>query len=244
MTAAVHYWTATAREAPLAPSMWFAANTLAYAHGDNVLEWTDSVTGLKAVGKDIPTGVFPKMFHKMPLWPHVRLGINSADGGYFDLGSRTWHVTTGGSPPGLTVIACVSVHGFASYARLLNFSNNRNEGHYFGQDDSNGCWWFEWPGYGTVSTGIKMAPRTWVVVVFRYSQAGISVFVNNAVFTKTGSGSVDPDTTLANNYIGYNCWGNSAANIDVRELLLYERALSDAQVSAEIAKLRTWYHIW
>lgn len=234
------------RVAPDNPDLWFQAAALTGTHNSDVLTWTDSAYGvLQAAGKKGvgATSKYPSL-QLNEVFPYVRIGSggsSTSDGGYFDLGARTYNVGTGG---GLTILACVRAWAKADYARLINISNNRSDGIYVGQDDSASAWWCEHASVpGTRTTGASMLPRQWIVVAFRYNAQGLAFWANRTKVFSWAQASTPSNKTYSNNYLGQNTWSNPLANLDYREVLVYEHDLNDATVLAEVEKMVTHFRI-
>lgn len=176
--------------------------------------------------------------------PHISLnGTSTTVGDYFDFGNTTWNV---GSNGGFTFIGMVRFNNLLSSQRIFEFfqtaatSQNRL---YFGEQGTSTQLRFSVGDNTTVNqyntyidNGIVIS--SWQIFTCRLQNEGINTWrmdawKDNVKITGTQFTATLGDRTVSS-YIGKSSYtGNDPySDIDIRELLWYNQALTDTQVTS------------
>lgn len=172
--------------------------------------------------------------------PHISLnGTSSTVGDYFDYGSTTWNLATNG---GFSFIGMVRFTNSArSYERIFDFSSGIGNNNILLTRDSTGTniGFYLYNGATPQSLLANViVNNTWQIFACRLQNEGTnlwrhSIWCNGVKTTGTQYTATITDRTVTNAYIGRSPWtGDSYADIDFRELLWYNQALTDSQISS------------
>jgi hypothetical protein len=218
----------------MTPRLWLRSDELASSANNTTLAvWKGAADGANATGFAVGTASLPTVVNTEGA-PFVRLGTGTSstvNGNYFNFGSRTFNLATTG---GMTIIAVVRFRSVGSYERVLDFGNGPSSDNIMLLRQITGN---ELRGsYYVGSTEYKNAVDTittgyWQVAAFRFTATEQSMFKAGNI-EATGASAAMTSRTLANTYVGRSNWNDAYANLDIRELQVYDVALSDAQVAA------------
>lgn len=214
------------------PKIWLRMDELAnLSNNSTVSTWTGA-NGLNATAYAVGTASLPVYKKTSETFPFVRLGTNTrstADGNYLNFGSQTFNMGTNG---GFTAVFMVRFYNLANWERIIDFGSGAGvdnliigrmgnlssfcvsyyNGSSFSQDPS---------GQGSITGG-------WQVIAVRITTTELKFYENT---TATYTGLTVQNKTLSNTYIGRSNWPDEYANIDLREMLIYDKALSDTEVA-------------
>lgn len=224
------------------PFMWFRAKDLAasLSHGATVSSWTSfgPVWSHVATGYSAGSGTLPIFDKNSESAPFVRIGTgtnSTSNGSYFDCGSKTFNLTVNG---GMTVIAYVRFRSSANNERIIDFgssSNTTNNNIIFGRKlVSNAL--AAWYCTGSTVTAENSGPNNfitngqWQILAMRVTDKELSLFSNNSKSNIANTSLTN--RSFSNAYIGKSWWpsSDSYANIDIKDLLVYDRPLTDLQI--------------
>jgi Concanavalin A-like lectin/glucanases superfamily/Domain of unknown function (DUF2341) len=226
------------------PMMWFRVEDLSsIAAGGTVSSWPSVVNGAAATGGSAGTATLP-ILNRDEAYPYVRLGtgsVSSANGSFFTCGSKMLNMSTNG---GFTCAAVFRFRGpAATYERLFDFGNGA------GVDNVIVCRNITTTAVlashrngSTVELQTNVATITggWQAIVFRF-QAGQEAAYETALTAVSGTVTLS-NRTMANTYIGKSAWaGDTYANLDLRELMFFDKNLSDADMATTRAYLAGKY---
>lgn len=230
------------------PYMWFRADDLSsLAQGAGVSSWpcVGPVYNRTMTGVAVGTGGLP-IFHKTTeTHPFIRLGTGSAsstNGNYFNCGSHTFNI---GNKGGFTFICQVRFRGVAvSYERIIElmeaFGSANNLIHMTRSDLTTALYSAYCVGasaYGTADTNVAAITGGWQTIAMRVTAEDITNFYGTSKYMLVHNGGLT-NRTFGAMYIGTGRnTGDQHANIDIRDLAFYDRALSDEQ----IVDVRTYF---
>lgn len=205
---------------------WFAPEAGALGGGGGA---TVHVAGAAAAG--------PTLFlDAASAEPFVRFGagyVSAADGNYLDFGPRTFPIGRNG----FTVVAAVRpwLHPHGGIPRIIEFAYGATQASYnviVGILDESWFATIEVPGrvllVGSRTTG------EWETVAFVVDGTAMTLTTNGtATFTATNPAAPTDTVACTHCYVGRSFYPwDTYANMDLRELVVFDRALSAAEVRA------------
>lgn len=225
------------------PKIWLRIDELSsLSHGATLNTWSSVVNSITATSYTIGAGAKPVYYKNSELYPYVRMGtsaISLSDGNYLDCGAQTFNILTNG---GFTVIAFIRyrIVSTTNWQFLFDFGSGENTGNII-------CGRFDINTYamsyrtGSSPSDSQMGRCTigsWQAVAFRFT-SGEKAFFNPTKMTATNS-------TLENKSYSYTIIGKSWTSCphltaDIREFLVYDKGLSDAEISNVFSYLNTKY---
>lgn len=133
---------------------------------------------------------------------------------------------------GFTLVISVRFRGPAGFwERIIDFGNGMNNDNIvFARYAGNNTFGLSYRNGGTASdTEVGTITGGWQTIGIRYISGEKALF--------TGTKSVVSNLTLTNKslttcYIGKSAWADAYANIDIRELLMYDKALTDTEIDS------------
>jgi hypothetical protein len=189
--------------------------------------------------------------HALPLYmcdenmPYVRLGSSSATssvGNYIDLGPQTFNEQING----LTIFAFARMNASKAGSRIFDFGNGANSSNILlYQNGASVQWAFSY--WNTSSTYVEFVGTLifarWYLYAVRIKPSSMDIAVNGYTLS-TSTFSTDRSGVRNNCYVGRSNWdADSYPDLDLRELTIYFRALSDAEMTSEISRIRIKYGI-
>jgi hypothetical protein len=239
------------------PKIWLRARDLTsvITHLGTVTSWPSSAGTSVATGLRTGSASFPILHLTTETHPFIRLqtdtGTSSTTGGgYFTLGSQTLNMATGG---GFTLVAVFRFYASGTWARIIDFGDGSGDDnlivHRFNANNNlgityaNGATFSDNSGWSgaTISGG-------WQIAAFRYTGTSASYFTTSNTsgtpYTLLNKVETIPvqNKTISTCYIGRSHWsGDSYANLDIRELIIYDLALSDATLLEILATMNAQY---
>lgn len=224
------------------PNMWFRARDLtsSLSQGASVSTWKSSgpVWTHTATGYAAGTGTIPTFDKTSETLPFVRLGTNTnstSNGGYFNCGSKTFNLAVTG---GFTVVAHIRFRVAAHQERIIDFGSatdsTNNNVTLTRAGTSSGIYGI----YAVGTTSVQSANITnvitgsWQTICMRITEKDMKFFYGTSKYHFNHAIGLS-NRTVTNTFIGKSCWPSSDnyANFDIRDLLIYDRALSDTQIA-------------
>jgi hypothetical protein len=237
------------------PKIWLRMDELStLAHGASVAAWPSATGSATAQGYKAGTGAgyVPKIDATSEPFPFVRMGTggnSNADGGYFDIGRQTFNMATNG---GFTAVIMVRMYASTSWERVFEFGSGQANDNVclcrYGEDAYYST--FVYNGNTAVVNNIVFggAAKTtggWQVMAVRFTGSEIACFTHDGTkLTATNSTAIN-NRTVSNTYIGRSAWTSftNYPNMDVRELMFFDGALTDAEVGQARAYLLAKYPV-
>lgn len=214
------------------PRIWLRAQDLtSIADNGQITTWTSFVNGVVATGSLAGTATRPVLRRTLETYPFVRMGTgtsSSTNGNFFNFGSQTYNFATNG---GMTVIANVRFYSTASWERLFDFGNGQGvDNVLFARNgtSTNFTTSYRNGSTETVVTYSGAVTGTWQSIATRISSTEMTIY--DSLGEKVTSALTIPlqNRTFSNTFIGRSHWAfDGYANIDIRELLIYDGALPD-----------------
>lgn len=163
-------------------------------------------------------------------------GVMSFDGvnGYVDCGNSTSVQITGS----ITLSAFVKANSVSGRGNIL--AKNGNSGYRCRIDSASNPWWYV---SGNTISGSAINLNQWYNVVFIGNSSGLKIYVNN---TLVASNSIpyNPSSAVAGNlYIGCFGPGSEVFNGLINDTLIYNRALTPAEIAHNFNVTRNKYGI-
>lgn len=236
---------------PTAPKLWLdIADLSGVAHGSSLSTWGGATA--YAAG----TGALPAMDRTTESLPFVTFrGTGNTDGGYMDFGVQTFNTNTTG---GFTFVGLVRFRQITGQERMFDFAydgtydDTMNMGRL---SDSTTAHINIREGTTTImkldaSYITPILFNTWQTFAGRMQKEGTdiwrqSVWVDGVKTDGTQTSFVLADRTPTKTYVGRS-WAASPmdlGNFDVREMIWYDSALSDAHISAAQTYLQAKYNV-
>lgn len=225
------------------PLLWIRSDEIAGLPTDTALSTWPSALGSNATGNKAGTASLP-LVKRDGGRAYVRLGTPGANnditnGNWFDFGSQLFRLSTNG---GFTMVCMVRFYSSTAglFERLIDFgSGGPNNNITMGRHLTNTTMYATLINVSTYVADLASKPdipTSWQVVAYRVIPNELAVWVGTDKRTKAGA--IMTDRTLTGTFIGKSQWGgdNSYANLDIREMMVFDRGLSDA----EIGNLRTY----
>ena len=228
----------------LTPKIWLRMEELyALTHGASVASWASAVGNAAAAGAKAGTGALPVVNRTLEGYPFVRMGTDTnsaANGGYFDCGAQTFNMLAAG---GFTAVCAIRLRSIGAYERVFDFGSGapldtimlyrHDTSTEFGQTVINGT-----TAISAVSplTGATITSG-WQVVALRVTAAEVAFFGDGGKKVTTAPSAAPLNRSVLHTYIGKTHWGDAYANMDVRELMFFDGALSDFEIATLRAKL-------
>jgi len=222
-----------ARRAPVYnPFMWYSAKSLTgLAHGATVSSWNSITNGKVATGYGAGMGA-PTLDKTSEAHPFVRLGSGSASttvGNYFDCGGQTMNIATNG---GFTCVAMVRLRGpVGTWERLIDFNNGVNNNNLVLARSVGTNFWAMSYRNGATNSDNQMSIGVsggWQTLGFRFVSGEQAMF-DTGVKSTAGNLTMQ-DRAFTYTWIGRSAWTDAYANMDVRDVLFYDKALTDTQI--------------
>lgn len=213
------------------PFIWLRASDLTTADGATISTWPSVTNGKTATGYGAGTSGLPVM-NRTEMYPFVRLGtgtVSTTNGSYFNLGAQTMNISNNS---GFTIVACVRFRSAATWERIIDFGNGENNDNIILARYSSGTQFSSAYRNGTTSTSLETGTITggWQTVAARFISGEIA-FIEGSKTTATNQTIANKSFT--NTYIGRSHWSvDNYANIDIREIMIYEGGLTDSQISS------------
>ena len=161
--------------------------------------------------------------------------FNRTNSAHLNAGSQTLNISTNGGFTTMFLIKFVGTAG--AWERVIDFGNGApSDNIIISRNDATQN--FRSVSYNS-TTALERATTTnpivqeeWCVLTFRYTkQSSIQLWKNN-VMIDNGSTSTDLlNRTLANTYIGRSHWADVYLNAHISKLFIYDRALSDGEMT-------------
>ncbi len=225
-----------------APKIWLRMEELyAVADGSPVNAWASGVGNAVAVGNQAGTGVLPKINRTAETYPYVRMGTDTdsdANGGFFNLGSQTFNTLATG---GFTAICAVRLRSNIAYERIFHHGSSTNNADAFIMYGNKGKYTIgSWDAAGVskvAASSQSIVFNAWAVLGVRITASDITL-VNNDGTSAVMTGVMLTNRTSVATYIGKS-WNPSDnySNMDVREMMFFDGALSDFEIATLRAKL-------
>lgn len=215
------------------PKIWLRAEDIptSIVHGQPVSSWPSVTNGITAAGYAAGTGSIPVIHRTTEPIPFVRMGtgtVSTTNGGYFDCGSQTFNVASNG---GFSFAAVVRLREAGHWERIFDFGNGpNNDNILLGRYVTTSSFGFSYRN-ATAETVFSAGTITngWDVMVGRIKADGMAL-LQDASTTQSSTPSL-ANKALLNTYIGKSAWSVDAyANMDMRELIIYDKALTDAEM--------------
>jgi hypothetical protein len=172
--------------------------------------------------------------------PHINLkGQSGSVGDYFDLGSRTFNLATNG---GFTFVGMVRFNSYnpggAGTERVFDFGNGAGVNNiimYRGSPSQIIFTTYSSNQKFVITNGV--VDGTWHILACRVVNTGTNlwahtVWIDGTATTVSNQSITLADVTLSGCYIGKSWWdGNGYCDMSIREMMWYNRALADGEVS-------------
>lgn len=229
------------------PRMWLRASDLSsLAHDATVATWTGNNSTHTATGYTTSGSTLPLFKKTTETYPFVRLGTgitNNYSGNHFDFGAQTFNIATNA---GFTCVANFRFYGTASaWERLICFGRGANN------DNVVVTRWDATTSSGlSYRNGVSSSPdiqigtfsqNTWQTVAYRFKSNEVAVFQNGTKSTNTSSMPALTNKSWLNTFIGKSEWGNPYANLDLREIMIYDKGLTDTETNDVISYMNNKY---
>ncbi|KAF6252159.1 hypothetical protein COO60DRAFT_1644284 [Scenedesmus sp. NREL 46B-D3] len=221
------------------PKFWLRMEDLsAIAHGDTVSSWPGAANGKNATAYSVGTAGLPVVNRVADRWPFVRLGTNTssnANGNYFDFGSQLFNFGSGPQAGFTAVVMARFCRQPGDYERVFDFGNGAGQDTMLIARRSTSTSFTLDHYAGTTAVYFTLGTLTggWQIMALRIRPNEIAFFDGGSKFTTTNATfTMASNKLLTRNYIGRSNWADNAyANMDIREALFYEQALTDAQIN-------------
>jgi hypothetical protein len=216
------------------PKLWVRMDELAgLSHNADVTNWPGVTNGYNATGVAVGTGGNPKYFStgQWDSFPFVRLGTgtnSSTNGNYFSFGTQALNIGDGG---GFSFAAMVRFYSLATFERLFDFGNGQDNNNILCYRTASSADFAFNILNGSTQYFINLTPisRGWMILSGRINSSQVSFNESGTPVTASYSGLAN--RTLTNMWVGRSNWSTDGyANMDLRELLIYDRSLTDAEL--------------
>ena len=215
---------------PSAPSVWLDAS-----HKTGM---DNAYVSSSALSTNIFKGInFPQASSSGGYSNSAYVRLDRASSHHFNAGTRTLNIQTNG---GFTAIAHVKFRGASSFAeRIFDFGNGAASNNILLFRVTDGQLGFEIHAPSatrvTVNSNIIIQDE-WAVFACRYlaSNSSMQIYKNNVLQISSAGPAVANvgNRTLTNTYIGRSNWGDPYSNLDIQSFLVYDRALTDTEMTA------------
>lgn len=225
------------------PYIWLRASDLSsLAHGATVSTWTSAgqVWSHTATGYNVGTATLPTFDKTSESQPFVRIGTNTtstANGNYFDFGSKTFNLLSNG---GFTFVGFIRFRTATSYEKVFDFGSGGSSNNILlSRLDATANAYATY--YVNASSVFVLTANSditggWQTVAIRVTESEIVTFMGTKKYVSQNTIGLT-NRTFTNTYIGRSQFGDAYANYDIRDMAFYEKALSDL----EIAQVRTYF---
>jgi hypothetical protein len=232
---------------PLTPRVHLRASSLlgVVADGAEVPSWVDAVSGRAASGVAVGSATRPT-FRLDEAAPYVRIGngaASSANGNYFDLGVLPVDLSRTG---GFTAVCAVRFYGTAfNYERVFDFSEggSDNDNIVFCRNEATNQMLQATYLHGSTHRshfGGRIVLNTWTVAAMRVSASQVTLFQRGGVLTSISNTNPLSSKVFTAAFLGRSNWaGEPYPSFDLRDFIVFDRALTDAEVHAAMRSLET-----
>jgi hypothetical protein len=229
--------------------MWLKVDDLgAIADNSQVTTWASATKNLTATGYTAGSVSYRPIMKRTEAYPFVRIGNTSlststSNGNYFSFGPQTFNIATNN---GFTMVCAIRYLTTAAFGRIIDFNNGEGNNNLIVSRFEAGSQFIL--SYFNSSTntglaGVKGTVRTneWQVIAARFKNNELAFYEASK---STGAGLTLQNKSWTNTFIGKSAWStDNYANIDIREMLIYDRELTDAQIAELQDYLRNKYSI-
>ena len=231
------------------PYLWLRLDEISGMADKSVVKtWTGAVNSRNALGYGTGGVAEPVIIKSMEKFPFVRLGSGNnskTSGNFFNCGSQTFNMATNG---GFTVICNIRMRGaISAWERIFDFGNGLagSDNMLLARSGVSTQWAMDFWN-GTTSSTLRNFAESgvtgqWQTVAVRFTANAITFFEGNSI-KKSGPACVLKNKTFSATYIGKSHWtADEYANMDVRDFIVYDRSVSDADVVSIMNYLNTKY---
>ena len=235
------------------PKFWLRAQDLtSLAHLAEISSWTSYESSAVATGQKAGTMTTLPIFHKTTeTWPFVRMntttgGDLTAGGSFFNLGSHTMNMGTGG---GWTLVVAFRFTAACTFGRIIDFGDGQNNNNILAYRIGSGTQLgISYRNGSTQSDNTMTSTITggWQVAAFKYTGTSAVYFASTSqtgnIYDVSRAATTVPvqNKTISTCYIGRSHWPNdSFANLDLRELLFFDSAIDDGRILELMANLNS-----
>lgn len=218
------------------PKLHIRAEDLIQEHNATISSWPGLPNTPTATGSSTGSSSLPKILRD-EAFPYVRLGTgtdSTSNGNWFNFGAQTFSLATNG---GMTVFAVVrkwGPGGSMGWAPVLMDFNSgvTTDNITIAQFNTTGNWGITYYN-GSTGSSAQFSAQTdnqWQVIAVRYAST-TATFINNAGVSSSGAILSVNNKSHTNTFVGKAVWGGiSYANIDIREFMVFDRGLTDADM--------------
>ena len=229
------------------PKIWLRANSgIAFSSSNYINNWTDVISNKVATANKSGTANYPTLDTTSESFPYIKIGnnlVSTTNGNYFDFGSLSFSITLGFS---IIVVARFKTNNV--WERIIDFSNGPQVNNIilsrYGTDNVlNFSTHILNDAVGKLLKNSSINNNTWQIFGAILTSTGLILYINTTKTTLSRSIPLT-DQTYQYTYIGKSIFINdSFANIDIRELMIYDKAISTTDMESIITQLKTTYSL-
>ena len=152
--------------------------------------------------------------------------------------STTFNIATNGGFTSIAFFRFTGVAGVSNVQRVYDFGNGQNLQNLVAYRLNDRLSFFNATSSTTgeqVSSSNTIVQDQWVLFTIRYtSSTNLVQLYENGTLVGSATFTSIPNRTLANNYIARSNWtssGEPTSNIDIKGLVVYDRSLTDAEIT-------------
>jgi hypothetical protein len=227
------------------PKWWLrSSNGVQLGSGNLVTSWVDSVNNAVATAYKMGSTNYPTLDTTTESVPFIKLGTDTqseTNGNYFDFGQTTFTKSLG-----FTMIAVVRFRSLAKWERIVDFANGlEGDTIVLSRYDVDGHLRFYDSDTNTQVRKDNCVTNQWNIYAGTITSSSISCYANTITpVTVINTGTLI-DKTYDKTSIGrtnFKLWAYYA-NIDIRDIMIYEKGLSNSDISEIITRLKETYSI-